>query len=434
MDLSGGLTMRDDTIHSSSRPLSAPPRWMDSGRICVYAAIVLLVNFGCFAIRVWFGSILRAPNISPPGWDFAVFWSASWLALHGPAVNVFDTALIERIALPLQNILPTQFVTPWTYPPTFLLVVLPAALLPFQVSYLVYLLAGIAFAFYVCLRILPPVRRLSWWLPIVAFTPSWVAAHAGQNSFLTFGLLGLAIICLDRRPWLAGILFGLLAIKPQLGIVIPVALLFSRNWRASASAALTVGVFCGLAGLVLGFGTFARFAEALPAFNQFVVQHSDRWPHGIATVFGAARNFGVSAPASYGLHAVVAALAVGIVAWLWAARARFELRASALVLATLLTPTYMMPYDLLLLGLPMLWLVRDGARNGWTRGDGVVMVCAWLAPLTFYTPQQWAASSYVPLFSIALLLVVVRRYLAQRAMRANERITTALVGEPSGSG
>ncbi len=423
----------DDSVHCGSRPLHVPPGWLDAQRIRVYAAFVLLVNIGYFALRIWFGCIDRIPNVSPPGWDFAVFWSASWLALHGPAASVFDTALIERIALPLQNMLPTPFVTPWTYPPTFLLVMLPAALLPFPVSCFVYVSAGIAFAYHVCARILPTVRHPGWWLPVVAFPAIWVAAGAGQNSFLTFGLMGLGLIALERRPWLAGILFGLLAIKPQLGLVIPLVLLFGRHWRAFASAALTVGVFCALTGLVLGFDTFVRFAQALPAFNQFVVEYSDRWPRGISTVFGAARHFGVAVPTAYALHAVVAALAASAVAWLWATRAAFELRASALVLATLLVPTYLMPYDLLLLGLPLLWLIRDAARNGWIRGDGVAMVSAWLSPLIFYTPGNWAAGVYVPVIVFALLMVVVRRCVAQQAAHASECASMALACERSGS-
>ena len=415
------MIVRDDSIHRDSRPLHAAPAWLDGQRIRIYASFVLLVNIGYFSLRVWFGCIDRIPNVSPPGWDFAVFWSASWLALHGPAASVFDTALIERIALPLQNTLPTPFVTPWTYPPTFLLVMLPAALLPFSVSCLAYVSAGMAFAYHVCARILPTVRNASWWLPVVAFPAVWVAAGAGQNSFLTFGLLGLGLISLTRRPWFAGICFGLLVIKPQLGLVIPIALLFGRHWRAFVSAALTVGVFSALAGLVLGFDTFARFAQALPAFSQFVVEYSDRWPRGISTAFGAARHFGVAVPTAYGLHAVVAVLAASAVAWLWAVRARFELRASVLVLATLLVPTYVMPYDLLLLGLPILWLVRDGGRNGWMRGDGVAVVSAWLSPLVFYTPGDWAAGVYVPVIVLALLMVVVRRHLAQQAGHAGER-------------
>ncbi len=423
----------DDSLHRDSQPLHVPPGWLDVQRIRLYAAFVLLVNIGYFSLRIWFGCVDRIPNVSPPGWDFAVFWSASWLALHGPAASVFDTALIERIALPLQNMLPTPFVTPWTYPPTFLLVMLPAALLPFPVSCFVYVSAGIFFAYHLCVRILPAVQHPSWWLPVIAFPALWVAAGAGQNSFLTFGIMGLGLIALDRRPWLAGVCFGLLAMKPQLGLVIPIALLFGRHWRAFVSASLTVGVFCALAGLVLGFDTFARFAQALPAFSQFVVEYSDRWPRGILTVFGAVRHFGVAVTTAYALHAVVATLAAGAVAWLWATRASLDLRASALVLATLLVPTYVMPYDLLWLGLPILWLVRDGARNGWLRGDGVVMVSAWLSPLIFYTPGDWAAGIYVPVIVFALLVVVVRRCLAQRVAHASDCASTVSACERSGS-
>lgn len=425
MDVPGGMIVSDNPAHRASRlysspfsrPLQGPPRWLDAQRIRAYAAFVLLVNIGFFSLRIAYGWVRPIPGISPPGWDFAVFWSASSLALHGPAVNAFDTALIEPIALPLQNMLPTPFVTPWTYPPTFLLVMLPAALLPFAVSYLAYVFAWIAFALRVSARIAPRIRDWSWWLPVAAFPACWAAASAGQNSFLTFGLMGLGLMGVDRRPWLAGIVFGLLAIKPQLGLLIPVALLFGRNWRAFASAALTVGVFCALAGWVLGFGTFARFAEALPAFSRFVVEYSDRWPRGILTAFGAARHFGVAVPTAYLVHAAVAALAVSVVAWLWSARARFELRASALVLATLLASTYLMPYDLLLLGLPILWLVRDSARNGWLRGDAAVMAIAWFSPVVAYTPVGWAAGVYVPLVVLAMLLVVARRHVVQRAAR-----------------
>jgi alpha-1,2-mannosyltransferase len=408
-DLPGGLTLTDEFAHSATQPLNGPPRWLTPARVCLYASIALVLHIGFFFLAIDNTYIEHVPGMTSVGWDFAVFWNASWLALHGPSVNVFDVSLIESIARPLQNALPGPFTTPWTYPPTFLLVVLPAALLPFVVSYLMYLVLGMAFAFNVAARIFPPVRSPAYWLAIIAFPAVWLAAGAGQNSFLTFGLMGMGLLCLERRPWLAGVFFGLLAIKPQLGLVIPVALLFGRNWRTIASAALTVGALCLLAGLVLGFDTYSRFATALPAFNQFVAQQSAHWPHGISTVFGFSRQFGVPVTAAYLLHAVVAVCAVGTVVWLWAKRVRFELRASALVLATLLTPSYLMPYDLLLLGLPMLWLVRDGARYGWFRGEGVIMVCAWLSAEVLCTPYYWPVGAYAPLPILAMLLTVVRR-------------------------
>jgi hypothetical protein len=99
----------------------------------------------------------------------------------------------------------------------------------------------------------------------------------------------------------------------------------------------------------------------------------------------------------------------------------------------LLAPTYLMPYDLLLVGLPILWLVRDGARNGWMRGDGVVIVSAWLSPIAFYAPPNWSATAYAPFFVLALLVLAVRRHLSQRAVGVQTCASMALAGEPGGS-
>ena len=58
----------------------------------------------------------------------------------------------------------------------------------------------------------------------VAFPAVLVNLGHGQNGFLTAALLGGALAMLDRRPIVAGILFGLLAYKPQFGLMIPLVL------------------------------------------------------------------------------------------------------------------------------------------------------------------------------------------------------------------
>ena len=45
-------------------------------------------------------------------------------------------------------------------------------------------------------------------------------------------LIAFALVQLDRRPVLAGILFGLLAYKPQFGLMIPLVLIATQRWRA----------------------------------------------------------------------------------------------------------------------------------------------------------------------------------------------------------
>ena len=61
----------------------------------------------------------------------------------------------------------------------------------------------------------------------------------GQNGFFLAALLIGGLINLDRRPLLAGMLFGILTIKPQLGLLLPVMLVLTGRWRVIAAAAAT---------------------------------------------------------------------------------------------------------------------------------------------------------------------------------------------------
>ncbi len=69
----------------------------------------------------------------------------------------------------------------------------------------------------------------------------FINAVGGQNSTWTAALSGSGLSLLERRPLLAGGLLGLLIYKPQLGLLIPVALLAGRHWRASEGVAVSLG-------------------------------------------------------------------------------------------------------------------------------------------------------------------------------------------------
>ena len=68
----------------------------------------------------------------------------------------------------------------------------------------------------------------------------WVIL-AGQNTFLSLALFYGGMRLVDRAPAIAGILLGLLAYKPQLFLLIPVALLAARRWRVLAWTAGIAG-------------------------------------------------------------------------------------------------------------------------------------------------------------------------------------------------
>ena len=72
---------------------------------------------------------------------------------------------------------------------------------------------------------------------VLASPAVFINAMFGQNGALTAALL-IGGLLMPRRSGLilAGILFGLLTIKPHLGILVPFCLIASRNWRACLSA------------------------------------------------------------------------------------------------------------------------------------------------------------------------------------------------------
>ena len=129
------------------------------------------------------------------------------------------------------------------YPPMFLILCLPLGLLPYLASLAVWLAAtGLAY-----------VRVVRAWLgerldalPALAFPAVLVNAGHGQNGFLSAALFGAGALWLERRPILAGVCFGCLVYKPQLGLMIPLALLAAGRWKTLAGAAGAAVAFSAL--------------------------------------------------------------------------------------------------------------------------------------------------------------------------------------------
>jgi hypothetical protein len=132
---------------------------------------------------------------------------------------------------------------------------------------------------------------------------------------------------------------------------------------------------------------------------------------GMPTVFAISRSLGLPVNAAYLVRALVAAPAVAAMAFLWARRARFALRASAFVVVTLLVPPYLMFYDLAWLILPIVLLLRDAKARALRRVEWVVLAAAWVAPLQgVVAAYQGRYLQMVPAVLLALLVVVMRRY------------------------
>jgi hypothetical protein len=138
--------------------------------------------------------------------------------------------------------------------------VLPFGLVPWIVSYAGFqalTFAGMAAS----LRAWVPGDK-RFWIVLGGVVLSPAAAYtlgAGQNSFLSAALLLGGVALLGQRPIAAGILLGLLVYKPQLGLLLPVALVAAGAWRAFASAAVTVVALFAISLAVPGLAIWQGF-------------------------------------------------------------------------------------------------------------------------------------------------------------------------------
>ncbi|MFD1557840.1 glycosyltransferase family 87 protein [Paraburkholderia silviterrae] len=390
------------------------PAFFTRERIAVYSSALLVAQI--VVIGVWVTScwLLHNRNVPPPGLDFRVFWSASFISIHQGAIAAFNSDLLLAIENTLlQGTGIESACAPWIYPPPFQLLIFPLAILPYPASYALFCCISIACCLLACAPLMKS-RPLPWAV-FIAFPGIWVAIIHGQNSLITLALAAGALGLLEKRPVAAGVCAGLLVIKPQLAPVFPLLFLFGRNFKALVAAGVTAALLCLVSGLIFGAPLWLRFFEMASWFNSAVQNNYARLWDAMPTVFAIARHSGASIGVAYALHAFVALGSLLFTISIWLRKPHSSLANAAAVTTALLVPTYLLYYDLAWLLLPILYLAADFRTSPRTaRAEYVVVTLAWLAPLasliTWFMPfkSRWAA-----VVLIALMVIIVHRFLRE---------------------
>lgn len=346
----------------------------DEERMRVYPRLSLLIYLLAAVAVVASSTALIDVFGKPLGYDFITFWSASLLTLQGHAADAFDFHKIfaaQRIAVPAG-----QSIFLWHYPPTFQLVAAPLALLPYLVSYLVFTIGTLALYVFTCGRLLKLKEAA---ILLVAFPGVFICAFHGQNSFLSAALFAGAVLAMERRPALAGVLLGLLAFKPQLGLLIPVALIASRQWRVFFITGATALCFALVATLVFGVDLWIAFFKDAPVVRE--VMESGFLPWGkMPSAFIFFRMLGVPAMLAYAAQILTALGAAAAVAWVWYRMGPTRLAFAVLVSATLLLTPYIFDYEFAILAVPLCILASDMVDRGATRNEKIALVALYGMP------------------------------------------------------
>jgi hypothetical protein len=251
---------------------------------------------------------------------------------------------------------------------------------------------------------------------VLAFPIVFWNVGLGQNAFLTAALFGAATLCVDRRPVIAGLLFGALCYKPQFGLMIPLALAAAGQWRAFAAAAATTGALVLVSLALFGVETWQAFLAA--AASSPAMYESGRILFaGMANPFGAMRLVGAAPVFAYAVQATAVLIAAGIVVAVWYLRLSLPTRAATLAAATLVAAPLSLLYDLMLGAVAGAWLLRDRHSAAAWPSELTVLAALYLLLLPGrYLAEGWHAPVF-PLAALAVLALVAARAWRESVLR-----------------
>jgi arabinofuranan 3-O-arabinosyltransferase len=406
VDLQQLLRRRHDTdasLTGERRPHRFPLSFSDLalpyrlvGKFSVVLGIILFI---------YYRDYLPGPGINPviADKDFANYWMASHLAASGNINDIFGPngpylAHLRAVfgpQLPWHN---------WSYPPHYLMLMMPLALVSYKIGLIAFLaLTGCFF----------------WWafasfcgdrssLPLAAAAPflilnTWVA----QNGFLTAGLALFALQLRDKRPILAGMCLGLLTVKPQLGFLLPLLFLAERRWRVLAAAVVTTCALVILSLLLFGIGAWKDYVAIVLPYQGDVMAHLEgTFLTMLPSTYGAARLHGVPAGSAMLIHLTVAVPVVfaAIVA-IFATRSN-RARDYIVLTATFLVTPYSLNYDLGMLAAAIACFIAEGgdAGRGWIKS---LLALVMLLPVSMMIAGPLGMALAPPLL-LAMFVLMVR--------------------------
>ncbi|ESQ83515.1 hypothetical protein AEAC466_12630 [Asticcacaulis sp. AC466] len=384
--------------------------WLNPERARVYGWMILIA-FLASAIWISVANTLIFHTPDPLGGDFLSFYAASKLALAGHAADAWRPEIHGAVENSLFG--GDHGYLAFFYPPPYLLACFPLALLPFGVALCVWLGVTTAAGVAALRAYLKGVADIPLgWMPLIAFPAVWINMSTGQNGALTLAILATGFWLADRRPILAGLVLGLLVVKPQLAIVLPLAFAVTGRWKTFLATGLSAAALCVIAYLAFGTDAYAAFwansQYASQTLNNGLVD-----PALMQSLFAALRQYGAPLPVAYGAHALLATGILGALTYLALTRKPDAYTLGALcVAATLLVTPFSLKYDLLISAVPLGWLAVTGMTTGFRPWEKSVLLLAFFLPLLTRTFSVGLHLPIAPLVLLAIFVLVCRRVAA----------------------
>lgn len=370
----------------------------DRALIRTYWGVLALCTLAILGFLASIGRWPFADNGQVVITDFATVWAAAVRVLAGTPALVYEHALHESYYASLIQ-RPAASGLTFGYPPTSFLLIAPLGLLNYGAALATYLVIGLALWFMVLRKIVRDTPTA------LAMTLAWGGASQtlllAQNGFLTAAALAGGLLVLPHRPVLAGVLFGLLAVKPHLGLALALFLLVRRDWQVIAAASATLGIMV-LATIVLwGLPLWSDYIVASREIAAIVASRTDTIIGGkMQSVLAIVIDALPLGPAM-AVHGLFALATAGVLVAVLRRRVPYPVQAAAVIAATALVTPYSFLYDCTMLTAAAAFLLTQPLE----RAERLALLAVMALPgMWFFT-----ATPLVPLTGCGILLLCLRR-------------------------
>jgi hypothetical protein len=354
------------------------------------------------AANFWPDYGFMQPNDFYLGSDFVNYWMGGRLALLGRLDALYDIAAY--------NLLLQEWFSPvirmmnFSYPPHALLLLAVFGALPYFAALILWSVLGAIGFVAIALGRRPVSTEWGLVAALVLAPVLWVNVVFGQMGLWLAILFIGALRALPTRPVLAGILAGVLTIKPQLGLLLPLLMLATGAWRAIGAAIVTALAMVALS--IAAFGTapwHVYLTETMPFQWQFIEQMTGFYSFQMITPYTALYFLGVPAQAALTVQVAIS-LAIALTTLLVArSDAPWPLKCAVVAFGSVLMVPYVLAYDLAAPYAALIWhLIHDHPAEDKAR----VMFAGilWALPFALTIAAQIAG---IPLLPVVLLAAFV---------------------------
>jgi hypothetical protein len=328
--------------------------------------------------------------------DFSVFWTAGALAAKGDIATIFNPSAFEQA---LANLVGSKASNlPFLYAPNSLLYFVPLSFVPPLAGLIIWLIATFSL---MTVMLWPGLVRPRAMMAALLLCPaSTVNIICGQNAYLSTALLGGALLLLEKRPVLAGVLLGLLSYKPQFGLMLPLLLLGTGNLRAFSAATMTTLALLFATTLFFGTEVWASYLQGAAGLRGFV----DQWNFISYTFYMAFLRYGLAGWQAGLIHATAALFTIAATIWIFRQSVPHTLKCSIAMVGVTLVAPYFLPYDMTIISAAILLALPSFIKSGWER---FFLGFIWVLPALAFE----AGTPAGPILIMVLFLLLLRQAL-----------------------